>query len=120
MTGCPNSCGQHRLADIGLEGKKIKVNGEMVDAYYFCLGGSVGQHAAFGRPIGYRCPAADAPEAIERLLRHYLIKRNQRENLRQFFARHSDIELRAFLAGQQVEAVLRDPSPGRPAHELEA
>jgi len=120
VTGCPNSCGQHRLADIGLEGKKIKVNGEMVDAYYFCLGGSVGQHAAFGRPIGYRCPAADAPEAIERLLRHYLIKRNQRENLRQFFARHSDIELRAFLAGQQVEAVLRDPSPGRPAHELEA
>lgn len=120
VTGCPNSCGQHRLADIGLEGKKIKVNGEMVDAYYFCLGGSVGQHAAFGRPIGYRCPATETPEAIERLLRHYLIRRNERENLRQFFARHSDAELRSFLAGQEVEAALRDPSPGRPSHELEA
>ena len=120
VTGCPNSCGQHRLADIGLEGKKIKVNGEMADAYYFCLGGSVGQHAAFGRPIGYRCPAVETPEAIERLLRHYLIRRNERENLRQFFARHSDAELRAFLAGQEIEAALRDPSPGRPSHELEA
>src|SRR5205807_7723221 len=28
VTGCPNSCGQHRLADIGLEGKKTKVNGK--------------------------------------------------------------------------------------------
>jgi len=120
VTGCPNSCGQHRLADIGLEGKKIKVNGEMVDAYYFCLGGSVGHHAAFARPIGYRCPAVETPDAMERLLRHYLIRRNDRENLRQFFARHSDTELRAFLAGQEIEAALRDPSPGRPSHELEA
>src|SRR5947209_18644858 len=120
VTGCPNSCGQHRLADIGLEGKKIKVNGQMVDAYYFCLGGSVGQHAGFARPVGYRCPAVETPDAMERLLRHYLIRRNDRENLRQFFARHSDTELRAFLAGQEIEAALRDPSPGRPSHELEA
>ena len=120
VTGCPNSCGQHRLADIGMEGKKIKVNGRMVDAYYFCLGGSVGQHAAFGRPIGYRCAADETPEAVERLLRHYLIRRSPGENLRQFFARHSDHELRSFLAGQEIEAALRDPSPGRPSHELEA
>lgn len=120
VTGCPNSCGQHRLADIGLEGKKIKVNGQMVDAYYFCVGGSVGEHAGFARPIGYRCAAEEAPEAIERLLRQYLIERWPGENLRQFFARHSDAELRAFLAGQHVEPALRDPSPGRPSHELEA
>ena len=120
VTGCPNSCGQHRLADIGMEGKKIKRDGQMVDAYYFCLGGSVGQHAGFARPVGYRCAADEAPEAIERLLRHYLIKRDPEENLRQFFARHSDLELRSFLAGGEVEAALRDSSPGRPSHELEA
>jgi sulfite reductase (ferredoxin) len=120
VTGCPNSCGQHRLADIGMEGKKIKRDGQMVDAYYFCLGGSVGQHAGFARPIGYRCAADEAPEAIERLLRHYLIKRDPEENLRQFFARHSDLELRSFLAGGEVEVALRDSSPGRPSHELEA
>src|SRR5262249_38951214 len=38
ITGCPNSCGQHWIADIGIEGKKIKVDGRMVDAYYFCIG----------------------------------------------------------------------------------
>jgi sulfite reductase (ferredoxin) len=120
VTGCPNSCGQHRLADIGLEGKKIKVNGLMTDAYYFCLGGSVGEGAAFARPVGFRCAAEETPEAIERLLRRYLVEREPEENLRRFFARYSEDELRAFLAGREQEAVLRDPSPGRPSHELEA
>jgi sulfite reductase (ferredoxin) len=120
VTGCPNSCGQHRLADIGMEGKKIKVDGRMADAYYFCLGGGVGEHAGFARPVGFRCSAEETPEAIERLLRHYLVNRWPGENLRQFFTRHSDSELRAFMAGQETEAVLRDPSPGRPSHELEA
>ncbi|MCL2661465.1 MAG: nitrite/sulfite reductase, partial [Acidobacteriaceae bacterium] len=45
VTGCPNSCGQHWIADIGMEGKKIKHEGKLADAYYFCLGGAVGQHA---------------------------------------------------------------------------
>ncbi|MBZ5524667.1 MAG: nitrite/sulfite reductase [Acidobacteriia bacterium] len=120
VTGCPNSCGQHRLADIGLEGKKIKFNGRMADAYYFCLGGAVGEGAAFARPVGYRCAAEQTPESIERLLREYLRRRNPGENLRRFFARHSEPELRTFLAGEEQEAVLRDPSPGRPSHELEA
>src|SRR6202008_3493193 len=35
VTGCPNSCGQHRIADIGIEGKKVKINGVMEDADYF-------------------------------------------------------------------------------------
>src|SRR5262245_56183019 len=38
VTGCPNSCGQHWIADIGIEGKKVKVDGHLVDAYYFRLG----------------------------------------------------------------------------------
>src|SRR5215469_4582462 len=57
VTGCPNGCGQHWIADIGLEGKKIKYEGKMTDAYYFCLGGSVGQYAGVARPVGYRCAA---------------------------------------------------------------
>ena len=58
VTGCPNSCGQHWIADIGIEGKKIKVDGRLVDAYYFCVGGAVGRHQTVARPIGYRVPAA--------------------------------------------------------------
>jgi sulfite reductase (ferredoxin) len=115
VTGCPNSCGQHWIADIGIEGKKIKHDGKLVDAYYFCLGGSVGAHAATGRPVGYRIPAPDVPGAIERLLKTYQSRRHADENLRAYFARHSNEELRAQLAGALVQSVERDtagPEPG--------
>jgi sulfite reductase (ferredoxin) len=108
VTGCPNSCGQHWIADIGLEGKKIKAHGQFVDAYYFCVGGALGLHQSTARPVGYRCVATEVPNALERLLRQYLAQREPGENLRRFFARHSDTELREFLAGEVVEAAVRD------------
>jgi len=116
ITGCPNSCGQHWIADIGIEGKKMKVDGRMVDAYYFCLGGAVGKYQGFARPVGYRCLATEVPEAIERLLAVYQADRRRGENFRQFCARHNDEDLRAMLAGQLVEAAARDSSPGRTPH----
>ncbi|MGA3194839.1 MAG: nitrite/sulfite reductase [Terriglobales bacterium] len=111
VTGCPNSCGQHWIADIGIDGKKIKIDGKMVDAYYFCLGGALGLHQTTARPVGYRCPATEVPESIERLLRQYLAERQADENLRQFFSRHTDTELREFLAGAAVSSVPRDLPP---------
>ena len=108
VTGCPNSCGQHWIADIGIEGKKIRVNDRMVDAYYFCVGGALGLHQATARPVGYRCPASEVPEALERLLGRFLREREDGENLRRFFQRHSDTEIREFLAGESVPAIARD------------
>ena len=119
ITGCPNSCGQHWIADLGLEGKKIKQNGQLVDAYYFCVGGGVGKHQGIARPVGYRCLADEVPDAIERLLRHYRETKDPGENLRQFFARHSVEEIRLFLAGFDVVAAERDPSPGLVPHGVE-
>jgi sulfite reductase (ferredoxin) len=119
VTGCPNSCGQHWIADIGIEGKKIKADGKMVDAYYFCLGGALGLNQSIARTVGYRCAATEVPEAIERLLRRYLADGRPGENLRCFFARHSDAELREFLAGEFVEAVVRDLPEGRVPSSVE-
>jgi sulfite reductase (ferredoxin) len=118
VTGCPNGCGQHWIADIGLEGKKIKYEGKLTDAFYFCLGGAVGQHAQIARPVGYRCPAPLIPEAIERLLRNYLSNRQPDENLRAWFSRSSNDELRGYLAGEAVEAVERDLPSGRVPHAV--
>jgi sulfite reductase (ferredoxin) len=112
ITGCPNSCGQHWIADIGIEGKKLKVDGRMVDAYYFCVGGSVGEFASIARPVGYRCAASEVPDAIERLLREFNERRDSGENLRRFFARHSNEQIRAVLGGQLVASVERDASTG--------
>jgi sulfite reductase (ferredoxin) len=119
VTGCPNSCGQHWIADLGIEGKKAKVDGALVDAYYFCVGGAVGLHQAVARPIGLRLPAADVAPAIERLLRAFLADRLEGETFRHFAARHTDDDLRGLLAGELVEAVARDESPGRPPHGVD-
>ncbi len=119
VTGCPNSCGQHWIADIGIEGKKVRVNGRLVDAYYFCVGGAVGRHQAAARPVGYRVPADEVAAAIERLLRAYLAGRRDGENFRRFCAAHTDAELREILAGQPLVAVARDAAPGRPPHGVD-
>ncbi len=120
VTGCTNSCGQHWIADLGLEGKKLKVDGQTVDAFFFCVGGSVGRHAQTARPLGYRAAATDVPDAIERMLRAYLVAREPGEDLRAYFGRTPDDLLRAQLTGASVDdlppPVERDPPPaGRPA-----
>ncbi|MFB3917213.1 MAG: nitrite/sulfite reductase [Terriglobales bacterium] len=119
ITGCPNSCGQHWIADLGLEGKKIKVDGHLQDAYYFCVGGAVGREQTIARPVGYRCLASEVPDAIERLMSRYAQQRLPGENLRQFFARHSNDDIRCFLAGIPVSPVDRDIPYARTPHGVE-
>jgi sulfite reductase (ferredoxin) len=117
VTGCPNSCGQHWIADIGLEGKKIKQGKEVVDAFYFSLGGALGQYQRIARPVGYRCPATEVPDAVARLLTTYIESREPGENLRAYFARYSDEELRAQLSGV-VPAGIEGASSGRAAEAV--
>jgi len=119
ITGCPNSCGQHWIADIGIEGKKIKSNGKMIDAYYFCVGGSVGQIASIARPVGYRCPAEEVPDAITRLLSHFHAERDSGESLQHFLARHSTETLRSVLAGGPTEIAERDLAVAATPHSVE-
>jgi len=119
VTGCPNSCGQHWIADIGLEGKKLKVNGKLTDAYYFCVGGGVGKHQSVARPVGYRCLATEVPDAIERLLGQFETFRFPGENLREFLARHENGEIRGWLAGEFAPPVERDAPTGRVPHGVE-
>ena len=113
ITGCPNSCGQHWIADIGIEGKKIKSGGRMVDAYYFCVGGSVGHITSIARPVGYRCAATDVPDAIERLILNFQENRIGQETLRTFLARNTNEQIRTILAGETFVAVERDVPVGR-------
>lgn len=106
VTGCPNNCGQAWIADIGLEGKKVKHDGQMVDAFNFSLGGALGEHAGFARPTGYRAPATEVPAAIERLLRGYLASRKNDENLRSWFARNELAHLKQLLEGAESPSLV--------------
>jgi sulfite reductase (ferredoxin) len=119
VTGCPNSCGQHWIADIGIEGKKIKQDGKLVDAYYFCVGGSLGQIATIARPVGYRCAATAVPDAIERLLAHFQDHRFEHEPLRAFLARKSNDQIREILAGEVALPVERDLPAARTPQSVE-
>ena len=122
ITGCPNSCGQHWIADIGIEGKKIKQDGRMVDAYYFCVGGSIGEVAAIARPIGYRCVVTEVPDAIGRLLDHFRSHRHASEPLQHFLARTSAPALRQILAGTgsaETEIAERDFAVASTPHSVE-
>ncbi len=119
ITGCPNSCGQHWIADLGLEGKKVKIDGRLQDAYYFCVGGAVGREQSISRAVGYRCAASEVPDAIERLMARYTERRTVGENLRQFFGRHSNEEIRGFLAGTSIAAVERDQPLAPTPHGVE-
>ena len=74
----------------------------------------MGAWARTARPLGYRAAATEVPEALERLLRSYLATRDTSENLRAWFARHSETELREFLAGTQFTPVKRD----LPSHQV--
>jgi len=119
ITGCPNSCGQHWIADIGIEGKKIKHEGKMVDAYYFCVGGGVGKLSAIARPVGYRCRAEEVPESITRVLQVFEEEGRPGDTLQEFFARRSNEEIRELLAGGAPVFALRDVPDGRIPHGIE-
>src|SRR5215813_465199 len=59
LTGCPNSCAQHYVGDIGLLATKVeKSDEEEVEGYHVLIGGRSGGDAKLGREI-YRAIPAD-------------------------------------------------------------
>lgn len=67
-TGCPNSCGQPQVADIGLMGTKTRRNGETIDAVDLYMGGKVGRGAKLGTCVRKAIPCDELPELLRQLL----------------------------------------------------
>ncbi len=107
IAGCPNDCGQHWIADIGLQGAKVKIDGQMVDAYDVFLGGALGAQQRFAHRVNVRVPTKDLPETLARLLRAYLQERSGTESFYEFCQHHSDVELRKVLLGQLAQPASR-------------
>ncbi len=80
MSGCPNGCSQHHVADIGFYGASIKVGGHQIPAYIPHVGGVYeGGPVEFGQRLKLRLPAKRVPEAVERWIRHYEADREEGE-----------------------------------------
>ena len=88
LTGCPNSCAQHYMGDIGCLGTKAKVAGESVDGYHVFVGGGFGAHQAVGRQVFTGVTCKELPRTLEKMLKAYLKYRQGRETFQQFTARH--------------------------------
>ncbi len=98
ISGCPNSCGQHHTADIGLFGGARKFHGEQAPTYQVLLGGSLEPATPrYGKPVA-RIPARHVPEAVVALLDLYRRERLDGEPFNAFVDRAGLERLRGALA----------------------
>jgi sulfite reductase beta subunit-like hemoprotein len=96
MSGCPNGCGQHHIANIGFYGASIKVGGHTIPAYIPHIGGSYeGGDVRYGHRLKARLPAKRVPDAIERWVRFYEAERDQGEEFNEFVERVGPPEFEA-------------------------
>jgi sulfite reductase beta subunit-like hemoprotein len=100
MSGCPNGCGQHHIADIGFYGASIKVGEHTIPAYIPHVGGAYeAGEVRYGQRLKARLPAKRVPEAVERWIRFYEAERHEGEPWGAFVER---------VGTQEFEARVKD------------
>jgi len=88
MSGCPNGCSQHHIANIGFYGASIKAGEHTIPAYVAHIGGNYeGGEIVYGTRLKVRLPAKRIPEAVERWLRMYEAEREEGEAFNAFAER---------------------------------
>jgi sulfite reductase (ferredoxin) len=100
MSGCPNGCGQHHIANIGFYGASIKVGEHTIPAYIPHVGGAYeGGEVRYGQRLKARLPAKRVPEAVARWVRFYESERQDGEEFNAFVDR---------VGPQEFEAQVKD------------
>jgi sulfite reductase beta subunit-like hemoprotein len=100
MSGCPNGCSQHHIANIGFYGASLKVGGRQMPAYIPHVGGTYeGGEVVFGTRLKSRLPAKRVPEAVERWIKLYEADREEGEEFNAFAER---------AGAQRFEAEIKD------------
>ncbi len=88
MSGCPNGCSQHHIANIGFYGASIKVGDKTIPASIPHIGGRYeGGEVVFGARLRLRLPSKRVPEAVERWVRFYESDRSEGEEFNAFAER---------------------------------
>ena len=99
MSGCPNGCGQHHVADIGFHGAAAKSPSGQVPAYELFLGGAFEDgDTRIGLRTKTKIPAKRMPEALRKLLHFYKAERNDDELFRDFTERVGTTSFEPLLA----------------------
>ncbi len=88
MSGCPNGCSQHHIANIGFYGASIRVGDKTIPASIPHIGGEYeGGGVTYGARLRLRLPSKRVPEAVERWIRFYEAERREGEEFNAFAAR---------------------------------
>jgi sulfite reductase beta subunit-like hemoprotein len=88
MSGCPNGCSQHHIANIGFYGASLKIGERQMPAYIPHIGGKYeGGEVIFGTRLKSRLPAKRVPEAVERWIKLYEAERADGEEFNAFAER---------------------------------
>lgn len=106
ISGCPNSCGQHHVGDVGLTGIVHKEpDGTQSEYYSIRLGGATGPDTGIGLRLQKRYPEAETPKVIAALAEHYRRERRPGETFRQFVLRVGEPELGRVAAGASARGI---------------
>ncbi len=104
LTGCPHSCAQHYIGDIGLLGTKVKRGDESIEGYHVVFGGGVDERQAIAREIFQGVPFDELKPLLEFVLRIYLKQRLEGESFGAFTKRQSSEQLKQIFRHDLVEA----------------
>jgi ferredoxin-nitrite reductase len=107
LTGCPNSCAQHYIGDVGLIACRVPIpdSDDTAEGFHVHVGGGFGPDAAIAREIYRDVKVEDCPPLIERMLKAYLANRtNASETFMQFSRRTDSDALRAMVDAQRSAA----------------
>ena len=98
LTGCPHSCAQHYVGDIGLQGVKVKVGDESVDGYNIVLGGGVDDEQGIAAEVFKSVPFDETKPLLKTILERYLELRQPGESFIAFNRRHSAEDLQSLYS----------------------
>ena len=101
LTGCPHSCAQHYIGDIGLLACRIPIDGagdDTVEGFHVFVGGGFGAEAGIARELRRDVKVEDCPRLVERILAAYMRNRaGTDETFLQFTRRHEVATLQAMV-----------------------
>lgn len=103
LTGCPHSCAQHYVGDIGLQATKVKVGDESVEGYSVVVGGGVDDQQAIAKELFKGIAFEQIKPLLKNILERYLENRSEKEHFFEFNRERSVEELRSLYALPEIE-----------------
>ncbi|RAP30824.1 sulfite reductase subunit beta (hemoprotein) [Candidatus Marinamargulisbacteria bacterium SCGC AG-343-D04] len=102
MSGCPNTCGMHHIADLGFFGKIGRKEGKIYPAYNILAGAKVGAGKTEYASKVSDLPAHAVPEFVYRFLKHYI------EEKEEYSSYHEYLEKEGVELIKEISAELKE------------